>query len=236
MSLYTAMDNNPIRYGDILGDTMIYMIDKQGAGGNGHLAMFFQNEQGNWFFFSQGAAGNPGTGEMLLGSNTDGGVTVEQLQIEAERPKVDSKGNVVKDKNGNPVMEKIMRNPTQAELINAAKAGIGGNAYDEFSIMNTSKDQDREIAFNAIDLKAMHANGEKKYNLYFNNCVDACQNATQTNTGISLPLDANPKPNAYFNQLNPYVKWFNLPPAEKQRRIDEMVRQQRAEMAREPTF
>ena len=102
--------------------------------------------------------------------------------------------------------------------------------------MNTTKDQDREIAFNAIDLKAMYASGEKKYNLYSNNCVDACQDATQTNTGISLPLDVNPKPNAYFNQLRSYVQWLNLPPAEKQRRIDEMVKQQRAEMAREPKF
>ena len=236
MSLYSAMDNNPIRYGDILGDTVIYMVDREGAGGNGHMAMFFQNEQGNWFFFSQGAAGNPGTGEMLSASNTEGGVDIQQIQVTETRAKTDLKGNVIKGKDSKPIMETITRNPTQAELVTAAKSGIGGNAFDEFSTMNTSKAQDKQISDNAIELQGKYKSGEKKYNLYFNNCVDACQDATQKNSGIILPFDLNPKPNAYYNQLSQYVQWFNLPQAEKQKRIDEVVKKQRAEMAREPKF
>ncbi|MBS1622174.1 MAG: hypothetical protein JSS80_11120 [Bacteroidetes bacterium] len=221
MSLYSAMDNNPIRYGDILGDTVIYMIDKEGAGGNGHMSMFFQNEQGNWFFFSQGATGNPGTGKMLSASNTEGGVDIQQMQVTETRVKTDSKGNVIKGKDGKPVMETITRNPTQSELMTAAKTGIGGNAFDEFTTMNTSKKEDKQISANAFELQGKYQSGEKKYNLYFNNCVDACQDATQKNNGINLPLDINPKPNAYFNQLKEYVQWYNLPQSEKQKRIDE---------------
>lgn len=76
----------------------------------------------------------------------------------------------------------------------------------------------------------------KKYNLYTNNCVDACQDAIRRNNRINLPLDINPKPNAYFSELSEYVHWFNLPPAEKQRLIDKAVKKARDEMIREPKY
>jgi hypothetical protein len=230
------MDNNPLRYGDILGDTIIYMIDKDGAAGRGHLAMFIQNEKGEWFFFSQGAAENAEKNKLLSSHDIEGGVTLQKITISETRPKTDSKGNPIKDKDGKPVMEKVERNPTQAELIKGAKDGVDGNKYDQFSTMNTTKEQDRQVYENAVELQLMHASTEKKYNLYFNNCVDACQDATQTNTGINLPYEVDPRPNSYWNDLNRYVQWFNLPAAEKQKQIDAMVKKQRAEMAREPKY
>jgi len=47
--------------------------------------------------------------------------------------------------------------------------------------------------------QAGHISGESEYNVYFNNCVDACQDTI--GEAIDLPLDLTPVPNDYFEEL-----------------------------------
>lgn len=61
----------------------------------------------------------------------------------------------------------------------------------------------------AVESQIQHANKDKKYNLYTNNCVDACQDIIEKNTDINLPSDYNPKPNSYFEKLKPFENDFN---------------------------
>ncbi len=75
-SPYTYTVNNPINAIDPDGRDVILLIDKQGAGGKGHMGMLYQDGNGSWYYFSQGATGNPSTSGMVTASNTGGGVTL----------------------------------------------------------------------------------------------------------------------------------------------------------------
>ena len=67
--------NNPMIYKDQPGDTVIFFLDKDGAEGNGHMGMAYQNEKGKWFYFSFGAVN---TNNGLLADN-DGGVDFVEI-------------------------------------------------------------------------------------------------------------------------------------------------------------
>jgi|GEM_PF-6573867 len=85
--------------------------------------------------------------------------------------------------------------------VELAKSGGLGYEYDDTQLIETTREQDEQIAQNALDIRDAHADGSKEYNVYTNNCTDACQDIIQTNTGINLPRDGNPRPNSYFNKL-----------------------------------
>ena len=78
-SPYVAFANNPLRYMDPKGDTVIFFQAPEAAGGNGHMGMAFQNDKGSWFYFSQSAIGDPSQSGLLTGSDADGGVDLLPL-------------------------------------------------------------------------------------------------------------------------------------------------------------
>ena len=200
-SPYSYVMDNPINAIDPDGRDVILLIDKEGAGGKGHMGMLYQDGNGSWYYFSQGATGNPGTASMVSASNTDGGVTLIKLQVTENVAMTDSKGNPILDANGNAMTRQVTRDATEAEALGAATGGQLGYAYDDSYKITTSPKEDGQIHNGATQVVNDHQTGESKYNLYFNNCVDACQDAVQSNTRINMPIDGSPVPNTYFDKV-----------------------------------
>ena len=176
------------------------------------MGMAFQTDKGEWFYASQGATNNPnnpGQGGMLAGSNAEGGVDLIPIKLQQQVPVLDSKGNQVYDKNGNAQYTTVLRNPTKDEVVQIAKSGQLGYQYDDYVQLNTTSDQDKKISQNAHKIVKDFSSGKQEYNVYFNNCVDACQQIIQGRTGIDLPIDFDPRPNSYFEKLKQFESDFN---------------------------
>ncbi|MEW9573838.1 RHS repeat-associated core domain-containing protein [Rhodanobacter sp. Si-c] len=76
---YAYADNNPIANTDPTGRNVVFSVDRNGAGGNGHTTLYFQNGQGQWYAYNEGAAGSVSSGGnlgFLLGLNAPAGVTI----------------------------------------------------------------------------------------------------------------------------------------------------------------
>jgi RHS repeat-associated protein len=201
--------NNPIVNTDPNGDTVLVFIDNQGAGGQGHMAMAFQNDKGEWFYFSQGATGNPDQSKLLAGSDANGGVDLIPLKVSQQIQDSDAQGKPKYDKDGNPVMKTITRNPTKSEVESIAKSGQLGYQYDDNVTINTSQREDKRISQTAHQLQRDYRSGKEEYNVYFNNCTDAVQTAIQKRTNINLPIDFDPRPNKYFEKLKKNINKIN---------------------------
>jgi len=113
----------------------------------------------------------------------------------------DSKDNPKLDANGNAMTKQVTRDATESEALAGAKSGQLGTAYDDFYKINTSSKEDAQIHTGATKVANDHNTGKSEYNLYFNNCVDACQDAVQSNTRIDMPTDYSPVPNSYFYKV-----------------------------------
>ena len=201
ISPYAYVLNNPINAIDPDGRDVILLIDKQGAGGKGHMGMLYQDGNGSWYYFSQGATGNPSTSGMVTASNTGGGVTLIKLQVTETVGLKDSKGNPILDANGIAQTKQVTRDATRSEALAGAKSGQLGTAYDESYTITTTSKEDALINTGATKVANDHNTGKSEYNLYFNNCVDACQDAVQGNTRINMPTDYSPVPNSYFDKV-----------------------------------
>ena len=208
-SPYTYALDNPVVYLDPKGDTVLIFIDKQGAGERGHMAMAYQDDNGLWYYFSQGATGNPGVVGLVAGSNADGGLDLKPLKVTDQVQAADGQGNPVFDQNGNPVMITIERNPTMSEVESMAQSGQLGYQYDDKVTLNTTRAEDKKISETASQLRQDFQSGKEKYNVYFNNCTDAVQTAIQKNTNINLPIDFDPRPNKYFEKLKKNISKIN---------------------------
>lgn len=200
-STFSFVLNNPINAIDPDGRDVILLIDKEGAGGRGHMGMLFQDEKGSWYYFSQGATGNPSKSDVIMSQNITGGVQLNKLIVTETVELKDNSGNPIFDKNGKPKTKQITRDATEKEALASAKNGTFGTKYDASFKINTSSDEDKKIHKGATKVANDHNNGTLKYNLYFNNCVDACQDAIQSNTQIVMPIVISPEPNSYFDSL-----------------------------------
>ena len=79
---YAYASNNPIVNTDPTGKDVVFSVDPNGAGGNGHTTLYFQDGQGQWYSFNQGAQGatsSGGNAGFLLGQNAPAGVTISPV-------------------------------------------------------------------------------------------------------------------------------------------------------------
>ena len=194
MSPYNFVANNPINAFDPNGKDVVFLIDKEGAGGKGHMGMLFQDKQGNWNYFSQGMSEEGSTAGILSGSKYAGGVGIQPMQTKT------SSGEVIQ--------------MTKEQAIAYVQAGnADGTKYDNNITLKTTNRQDEIITDNAYKLQEDFKTQKEKYNVYTNNCRNAAQDVVEgtkgTKTGISLPNSIDPRPNEYFKKLQATIPWLN---------------------------
>lgn len=79
---YAYAANNPYKFVDPDGRDVVFSVDPNAAGGNGHTTLYYQDGKGQWRAFNQGATGNGGSGgnfTFLSGSNQPGGVSIVKV-------------------------------------------------------------------------------------------------------------------------------------------------------------
>ncbi|OBU69047.1 hypothetical protein A9K58_04770 [Stenotrophomonas maltophilia] len=78
--------NNPYKFTDPDGRDVVFSVDPNGAGGNGHTSLYFQDGKGNWYQYDQGAAGDGGSSGdygFVSGRSTQAGVSIQPVDSKA---------------------------------------------------------------------------------------------------------------------------------------------------------
>ncbi|MGB3616668.1 MAG: hypothetical protein WBA12_00990 [Catalinimonas sp.] len=203
MSPYAVMAGNPIMYADPKGDTVIILVDPKVVFGNGHMAMAFQNEKGEWWYYSQAYNDMSYTsrlgGTELLFKLLTGGIAGGDLDAAVQ-------------------LQKVAGVTSASDVAKKMAAGYDLYKYKAQAVINTTSEQDKQIAKNADTSAKKHNSGEWKYHLYSKNCVDAIQWIISTKTGIELPFEgrgpADQSPNHYYtNKLVEFEYEHNNPKA-----------------------
>ncbi|WP_018250037.1 RHS repeat-associated core domain-containing protein [Orenia marismortui] len=86
LNWYGYCGGNPVNYIDFTGLNIAIVVNPEGAGGNGHTSLYFQDSSGNWYKYDQGATKIPFLGNIgfISGSNADAGVSITPV---SEPPK-----------------------------------------------------------------------------------------------------------------------------------------------------
>lgn len=95
--------------------------------------------------------------------------------------------------------------------------------YDEFVVLNTTKEQDQKIYRQAYKSKKDHNQKQfkynpetnkyrledtKQYNLLFNNCA-TCAKDVLEKSGLEMPMMVDPRPNSYTEEVKEFGEEFN---------------------------
>jgi len=177
-SPYIMMLNNVLNLIDKKGDTVIAIIDKQGAKGRGHMGLLLQDKWGSWCYATQGASEGVSFLKMICGMDVEGVVNYYPLLTPDGKP--------VKSLN---VALNMMFNK---------KLSPDGTEYDDFVQFNTTKAEDialeQKVKFSIIEYR--NPLERKMYNMYSNNCADQVQD--WLSNIITLPEETESAPNEYW--------------------------------------
>lgn len=84
LNRYEYANNNPVKNVDPDGRDVVISVDPNGAGGNGHTSLYFQDAKGNWSKYDQGAAsdgGSSGNFTFASGRSTQAGVSMVKVDV-----------------------------------------------------------------------------------------------------------------------------------------------------------
>jgi hypothetical protein len=115
------MGNNPNIYGDPDGRDIIMMIDKQGAGGLGHMGMLIGDEASGWYYYSHNGSGGGAFGPSVTPAD---GVLYESLQHFFNVGNFDNDGKklyekAIRFKSKEPVLSDWLMRKKASELVNS---------------------------------------------------------------------------------------------------------------------
>ena len=171
LSPYTYCADNPVKLVDPNGEDVVILNAPQGAGGYGHMAAVIQDEEGNWYYMTMGAA-EDGNLSQVLSSGVGGGMTLESC--------------------GTKDME---------EAIEFAKKDVNNSECTQELVLQTSSKMDGKIYQSALDKQSNVNSGNEEYKALTNSCADAVKDVLEKGLGIDLPSKIDPRPNSYFNKL-----------------------------------
>ena len=123
---FSYANNSPVGNTDPTGKNVVFSVDKNGAGGNGHTTLYYQDQGGQWYSYNQGDAGTAQNGSsggslgFVMGKSTP--AHVEITSVDSSQVPTNSSTSIV-----------IETTPEQDGMI-AASATSSENAYNSGGI------------------------------------------------------------------------------------------------------